>query len=116
MDVAFQEFIAHDVYSVRRTGPCHVGPIPLRIRHASSASGAPTDWLASSCTPQAPPNRRPGSPSHRIWVEASLATHEHGRSVRRFASPIKGVGRHYTRFWRAEARKSATFRANNPSN
>lgn len=51
MDVAFQEFIAHDVYSVRRTGPRHVGPIPLRIRRASFASGAPTDWLASSCTP-----------------------------------------------------------------
>ena len=49
-------------------------------------------------------------------LEASLAAHEHGRSVRRFASPIKGVGRHYTRFWRGKARKSATFEAQKPSN
>ena len=49
-------------------------------------------------------------------LEASLAAHEHGRSVRRFASPIKGGGRHYTRFWRRKARKSATLRAEKSSN
>ena len=48
--------------------------------------------------------------------EASLAAHEHGQSVRCFASQIKGVGRHYTPFWRSEARKSAVFRAGKSSN
>ena len=48
--------------------------------------------------------------------EASLAAHEHGQSVRCFASQIKGVGRHYTPFWRSEARKSATLRAGKSSN
>ena len=32
------------------------------------------------------------------------------------ASAIKGVGRHYTRFQRTKARKSATFKAEKPSN
>ena len=48
--------------------------------------------------------------------EASFAAHEHVQSVRCFASQIKGVGRHYTPFWRSEARKSATFRAGKSSN
>ena len=49
-------------------------------------------------------------------LEASFAAHEHGQSVRCFASTIKGVGRHYTRFWKAKARKSDTFRAEKSSN
>ena len=49
-------------------------------------------------------------------LETSLAAHEHGHSVRRFVSPIKGVGRHYTPYWRDKPRKSATSRARNPSN
>ena len=48
--------------------------------------------------------------------EASLAAHEHGQSVRCFASQIKGVGRHYTPFWRSEARKPAVFRTGKSSN
>jgi len=49
-------------------------------------------------------------------LEASFAAHEHGQSVRRFASPIKGAGRHYTPFRRHKARKSAAFRAEKSSN
>ena len=49
-------------------------------------------------------------------LEASFAAHEHDQSVRCFASTIKGVGRHYTRFWKAKARKSDTFRAEKSSN
>ena len=44
-------------------------------------------------------------------LEASLATHEHGRSVRRGVAPIKGTGRRYTRFQRDKAQKSTTFKA-----
>ena len=48
-------------------------------------------------------------------LEASFAAYEHGQSVRHFASPIKEVGRYYTRFWRPKVGKFATFRAEKPS-
>ena len=49
-------------------------------------------------------------------LEASLAAHEHGQIVGRCGTSIKGVGRHYTGFQRTKARKSATFKAEKPSN
>ena len=38
MDVAFREFIARDVSSMRRAGQRNIGLIPLRIGYASSIS------------------------------------------------------------------------------